>query len=65
MQDQTLKREVLRKGGVNAVAEALKVTPCAVYFWLNGTRKPSERLLSYLGLKRVERFVRERELVNQ
>jgi hypothetical protein len=58
MQDKTLKREVLKHGGVNAVASALKVTPCAVFFWLNGTRKPSKRFLAYLGFERVERLVR-------
>ena len=58
MQDKTLKREVLKKGGVRAVARALGVTECAVYFWLNGTRKPSEQFLDYLGYKKVEKLVR-------
>lgn len=60
MQDKTLKKEVQKRGGVNAVAAALGVTPCAVFFWLNGTRKPSQSFLRYLGFKRVEKFVRTR-----
>lgn len=65
MQDETLKREIRRKGGVLAVAEALDVSTTAVYYWINGNRKPSTRLLEYLGLKRVERLVRSRDMVSQ
>ena len=59
MQDRKLKREVVRFGGVNAVARALNVTPCSVYFWLNGTRKPSDKFLSLLGLARRVEYVKQ------
>ena len=61
MRDGILKREIKRKGGVNAVSRALGVSTSAVYYWLNGQREPSEALLRYLGLERKVRFVRTLE----
>lgn len=58
MQDERLKKEVVKRGGFTAVAKELGVTPCAVHFWVNGTRKPSDKFLNYLGLKRIEKLVR-------
>ena len=55
---QLLKREVEKRGGVSAVAEALDVSTQAVYHWLNGKREPSDKLLNYLGLRKIEKLVR-------
>lgn len=58
MERDILKREIKKRGGATAVAKALGVTPCAVFFWQSGKRKPSDNLLNYLGLKKIEKLVR-------
>ena len=61
MPDEIIKREIKRKGGVKAVADALEVSTAAVYYWINGQRSASDKLLTYLGLERKERIVRAKE----
>jgi transcriptional regulator with XRE-family HTH domain len=58
MASELLRREIRRKGGAAQVAKDLSVTPQAVYYWMNGKRTPSDELLAYLGLKKIERLVR-------
>lgn len=58
MDRELIRKEIKKRGGATAVAKALGVTPCAVFFWQSGKRKPSDNLLNYLGLKRVEKLVR-------
>jgi len=58
MANETLRREIKRKGGVKAVAEAIGVSTAAVYMWMNEQRQPSDTLLNYLGLRKVEKLVR-------
>ena len=53
-----LLREIKRKGGVKAVADALGVTPSAIYMWIHSRRDPSDELLKYLGLERRVRIVK-------
>jgi hypothetical protein len=58
MDKEILKREIKKRGGATAVSKALGVSACAVFFWQSGKRRPSDKLLNYLGLKRVEKLVR-------
>lgn len=60
MDDEIIKREIKRKGGVKAVADALEVSTAAIYYYLNGQREYSTKLLDYLGLERKQRIVRKR-----
>jgi len=58
MANEILRKEINKRGGAKAVAEALQVTPAAVYLWMAGKREPSDNLLNYLGLRRITRLVR-------
>ena len=65
MEHDIIKREIDKKGGVTAVAQALQVSTAAVYYWLNGKRRPSYKLLAYLGLEQKIRFVRRERKAGQ
>lgn len=58
MANEILRREIKRKGGVKVVADAIDVTPAAIYMWINEHREPSDTLLKYLGLERRVQLVK-------
>lgn len=53
-----IKKAVQRAGGARKVAERLRLSTQAIYANINGTRRPSDELLKFLGLERRVSYVR-------